>query len=728
MRKGSDIIMKNYKKTISLIAAMAILFTFVLPIIPAGAEGSGKITVNAPDEGSFSEELVLKAYKILDIESKVSDSVIEDNNIPTPEADLDHYIVKIPDGLLPMYQSLGKIGVTSVSGSTTEDQIIDAIKTLAIDKAKGQNAGYIDQFAVGVLKALKSDPYKSLVTAESGELQSDNTSYVFDDLPLGYFLVAEDLSNVDEDDIHMMAGVILTPAANEATVTAKLEDEPKIQKKIVVPTPAAHDTNEENHDRQTLNTMFGSRYDTGSSGNTVRSDYSNVADTWDMQKGEFVMFRIDVTLPDSDLKDFTADTYKLVARDTLSKGLTLVAKDNSGHKEFIHGSNNMYSVGAFIDVGNGTAKDAGDGIIQDGTDEKLYLQWYDLKQNGYGTNPTNPQRGISYQITENPSGTTDIEFDLSKMAYYWVTNKPETRGKNVIILYYAQLNDQAVIGDKGNPNEVYLSYSNDPSVDTSDPDNWVDTPKDYVDVFTFGLKPRKIVGGTGTDSQTTPTPIQGVQFRMYYLQRKNDGNYEKAYLRDNTASKIYEYDQKDYYTWDTNSNMPQYWKTFTTGADGTIEIPFLEPGIYYLEELNGTAGSDYSPLPTGAVFKVEIKAEVDEWTVADGTGTIGYSEEPHYSVSVSLVTHDAEWQTKGPEGDKVVHDGREYASTGAIGSEGDDAGYAMVNIANYRKGDPGIPLPGTGGAGRNLLYMLGAIVLIGAGILLVTKRRMNIGV
>ena len=39
--------------------------------------------------------------------------------------------------------------------------------------------------------------------------------------------------------------------------------------------------------------------------------------------------------------------------------------------------------------------------------------------------------------------------------------------------------------------------------------------------------------------------------------------------------------------------------------------------------------------------------------------------------------------------------------------------------------DSGAELPSTGGTGTTIFYVLGSILVIGAGVLLVTKKRMN---
>ena len=139
------------------------------------------------------------------------------------------------------------------------------------------------------------------------------------------------------------------------------------------------------------------------------------------------------------------------------------------------------------------------------------------------------------------------------------------------------------------------------------------------------------------------------------------------------------------------------------------------------------------------VIKVEIKAGVDTaagedyWTVPDeNNGVINYGEGHDYEVEVSQVILDT-GKTAEEHGDaayvKYTSNRRSYVTDAEISEAEDNTqGCGVFYIANYTPDSPGIPLPGTGGAGRTMLYVIGAIVLVGAGILLVSKRRMTIGV
>lgn len=89
---------------------------------------------------------------------------------------------------------------------------------------------------------------------------------------------------------------------------------------------------------------------------------------------------------------------------------------------------------------------------------------------------------------------TDCTFAIKVTLTNKTGNKidAEANGKTIVVTYNSVLNDSAVIGATGNPNEVYLKYSNNPnSIDDSE-DSEGKTPKDKVIVFTYKAIVNKI--------------------------------------------------------------------------------------------------------------------------------------------------------------------------------------------------------------------------------------------
>ncbi len=113
---------------------------------------------------------------------------------------------------------------------------------------------------------------------------------------------------------------------------------------------------------------------------------------------------------------------------------------------------------------------------------------------------------------------------------------------------------------------------------------------------------------------------------------------------------------------------------FVSAADGKIEIVGLDAGTYYLEETKAPAGYNKLAAPVKVVITKEINNETNE-----GTATITYS----------------------------YNGGAESTGT--------------VNVLN----NMGSELPSTGGIGTTIFYIIGAVLVAAAGILLITKKRMS---
>lgn len=128
--------------------------------------------------------------------------------------------------------------------------------------------------------------------------------------------------------------------------------------------------------------------------------------------------------------------------------------------------------------------------------------------------------------------------------------------QNFTITYTATLNKDAVLGQSGNTNDVFVTYRNTGDVDR-------DTEhKSTTKVFTYGIDLLK--KGEGVDK------LVGVKFTL------TDENGKRVNVEKN--------DSNNFYTPGGNSN------TVTTGDDGKIYIRGLKPGTYKLTETKTKAG------------------------------------------------------------------------------------------------------------------------------------------
>ena len=297
-------------------------------------------------------------------------------------------------------------------------------------------------------------------------------------------------------------------------------------------------------------------------------------------------------------------------------------------------------------------------------------------------------------------------------------------GKNVVITYTAVVNDDAVYGSTGNENEVEFIYSNDPNHDytgdePSSTDPTGETPKSNTKTFVAGIEILKV------DGSNSNNPLANAEFEISsesYNKTVTKGvKYEKAPYTAQTGETV---ESGDYWklkdgsytsTSPTTANMntTQYdnvdekyvkvtWSkivvepgtakkvTFITGSDGIIDVKGLKPGTYTIKETHAPDG--YNKIND------EIKIVID-WD-ASTTGD-----------NATAATFKLGQGTT--EGVQLVADG-----TGANASA--NAIY-KIQVVNNK----GAELPSTGGIGTTIFYIVGAILVLGAGILLVTRRRMN---
>lgn len=268
-------------------------------------------------------------------------------------------------------------------------------------------------------------------------------------------------------------------------------------------------------------------------------------DTADLDVGQEAPFKLTGTMP-SNIADFT--TYKYGFKDFISKGFTL-------REGF----------------------DATDLTVKIG-DKKITPDTVNV------TDITDDTHGAEY------NGGKQIEIMFTNLkAKAKAAGVDLTASSEVTVEYTAKVNEQAVIGGKGNPNKSLVVYQKD----VTDGDGLGETPEDEVWAFTYQLDTTKV------DSANPETKLKDAQFRLY-----NSDKTKSAEIKDN---KIVKWVDGDAGT------------VITTPEGGVFNIKGLDADTYYLKEIKAPAGYN---LPTGddAYFKFVIAANL---TVGDdGKGKI----------------------------------------------------------------------------------------------------------
>lgn len=235
-------------------------------------------------------------------------------------------------------------------------------------------------------------------------------------------------------------------------------------------------------------------------------------------------------------------------------------------------------------------------------------------------------------------------------------------GADIVITYNATLNEDAIVGAPGNPNKVYLEYSNNP--------NWVadgeddeeptgETPEDEVIVYTFDVDVYKYAGAL-----LPGNPLEGAEFVLYRTKSGTDYSDEVKFVYDSTDGVYYV---------KMNSTVEDS-EIIISNAAGRISIVGLDAGTYYLKETKA---------PDGYNLSNDYKEFVITHTTKDGIANISNKIE-----------------VTPAEGDKF------YAVT-------------YVNTT-------GNILPETGGIGRYIVYGAGIALAIGVAVLLVIRRKIRL--
>ena len=357
--------------------------------------------------------------------------------------------------------------------------------------------------------------------------------------------------------------------------------------------------------------------------------YNDVAD-WNI--GDRVPFKLIGSIP-----DMTAyETYEYTFTDTISAGLSLDM-----------GSFDVY-------------------VAQDKNQDPVALGWTEIPAG-------------NYTLTQTGNGFTLAIDDLKTFPYV------NEEGRNYILVFYdAILNENAEIGLPGNPNSVYLEFSNNPNGEGLGRTN-----EDRVIVFTYELD------GTKVDGENAEA-LQDAEFVLLNSARTTaaaivDGKvsgwvqvHSEAAVGEITMPESYE----EWVQRHGNENV-----IITSGADGLFNISGLDDGTYYLREIKAPDG--YNLLD--ADLRIDITATTangQEWDIFD----------PDTALTGLTVTTQL-----GDDG--AITEGTGNLETGAV----------AITVEN----NGGSTLPETGGIGTTIFYVAGALLVLCAGVLLFVRLRMR---
>ena len=263
------------------------------------------------------------------------------------------------------------------------------------------------------------------------------------------------------------------------------------------------------------------------------------------------------------------------------------------------------------------------------------------------------------------------------------TTAPDLAAGDVIkIEYSATLGATAVVGAAGNPNKYQVEFSNNPNGTGTGT-----TPWDVNIVFTYDIEVDKVTGeGSGKE------PLAGAAFALYKLYTTEAlaiANEGRATALTPATSIKYDNGTKDFTIGEGEKWVLVEQKT--AGSDTAFTFSGVDDGTYLLVETTTPAG--YNSI------------EPSKFTV---TATHTDGDTPAFT----LIT-----------GTQITGDGLAPITLGTKTKSATDA--TVTGLKTEILNNEGTVLPSTGGIGTTIFYIVGAILVIGAGVVLVTRRRMS---
>lgn len=266
------------------------------------------------------------------------------------------------------------------------------------------------------------------------------------------------------------------------------------------------------------------------------------------------------------------------------------------------------------------------------------------------------------KTTETTELTDDCTFEI-EFADSFIKTK---EGSNFIVTYSATLNANAAISPVPNTNDTKLTYQNGDGTT-------YETEEDHTDTYAFKFEMVK----TTSDG----TPLAGAEFQLYT--KENASATDETLVKFTVTNGVYRVD-------------PNGTVTTIVSTAGEVIVEGLDADgtqVYYLRETKAPDGYNKLTGDINIPFNGENIDAVDSYIHTNENGTLTV--------------------TKVEEGQPG--DGKYIAPDGT--NEG-DSGVIIINKT-------GAEMPSTGGIGTTIFYTLGGLMVVAAGVLLVTKRRMH---
>ena len=492
------------------------------------AGGTANLTINGVEKGD-----TFKVYRLLNSTGKATgdDAAIAyylrtdtRDAAPKDSAGTTITATAVTNGLVAdttaALQAASKTMPTTIEGKTAA--VVDFLNTKKNSTTNTNssatatnNYGAMDQWAKKFYQTYLNNGKTGVnavnVDADYTLITSTDTGSISQNVQQGYYLIVQSVAS-DKNAYSMI--LVSTADSAEGGLTVSLKrNVPTLEKKV-------KDINDSKVDDVTTN-----------------GDWQDSAD-YDL--GDKVPFQLTGTMP----QNIAAySTYKYVFHDSLSKGLTL---DEDSIKVYVKNGDTETELAKATEGASGyTVTTSNDSTPAVNSTEKTEF-----------TGATNFSVSFADLKTARAAGNGTITLD---------------KDSKIIVRYTATVNENAVIGSKGNPNEANLEFSNNPNY-SGETQPTGTTPNDRVIVFTYEVDINKI------DDSAAKKPLSGAKFKLekkvpdLYTegaqkgQQKTDASGNKLYKWEQIGGEIAATEVKD------GSTVKSYTAPFLRVDDGTYRL------------------------------------------------------------------------------------------------------------------------------------------------------------
>ena len=291
---------------------------------------------------------------------------------------------------------------------------------------------------------------------------------------------------------------------------------------------------------------------------------------------------------------------------------------------------------------------------------------------------------VRFEFTPNTGETNDANADDAEAFLPELLNNRRIR-----VVVRPRLAESAVIGAEGNPAYMHILYSSDPENENAEGK----TLDDKATVFTYALKTDKV--------DPDGAQLKGADFMLYKEVTSND--HKKEVYRD--GKYVYEYPK-------TGADIKAAWADNVKSAAAA-----LADDKYYFDVQRKTVTDEstfrFDGIDDGKYVLVETKVPSGyaAWNATEVTVESTHEEESEDPKLLTLKAGAPFTEENAEAGTVTRKGGSTYERP---------SGEIYGEVINKK----GAQLPETGGTGTAMFYIIGSILMFGAGTVMASKRRM----